>query len=236
MQSSAPATIPLWYIDEKTGLWKEEGIATRQGNNYVGTVSHFSFWNCDTGISGVTLSATLKTSTGQPLVNAWVVINAGKIGSASGYTDSAGQVRGLVPAGTDLVLEVRDNCGSAIYSKNIGPYNENIDIGMITVSSTAPTIVTISGKLTNCGGGIVSNGYAIVAIDQWVHYAKVDAGVFPLIMYCVALLARMSKCWELMKGYNSRELRRVRRWLHLVPMLEVCRPAVIPRHSFSITR
>jgi hypothetical protein len=175
MQSSAPATIPLWYIDEKTGLWKEEGIATRQGNNYVGTVSHFSFWNCDTGISGVTLSATLKTSTGQPLVNAWVVINAGKIGSASGYTDAAGQVRGLVPAGTDLVLEVRDNCGSAIYSKNIGPYNENIDIGMITVSSTAPTIVTISGKLTNCGGGIVSNGYAIVAIDQWVHYAKVDA-------------------------------------------------------------
>jgi hypothetical protein len=173
--ASAPATIPLWYIDERTGLWKEEGVATKQGNNYVGSVNHFSFWNCDTGIAGVTLSATLKTGTGQPLVNAWVVINAGKIGSASGYTDSAGQVRGLVPAGADLVLEVRDNCSSPIYSKNIGPYNDDVDLGTITVSSATPSVVTISGRLTNCGGGSVTNGYAIVSIDNWVHYAKVDA-------------------------------------------------------------
>ena len=175
VQTSAPATISLWYIDEKTGLWKEEGVATKQGNNYVGSVSHFSFWNCDAGISGVTLSATLKTSTGQPLVNAWVVITAGKIGSASGYTDSLGQVRGMVPAGANLVLEVRDNCSSAIYSKNIGPYNDDVDLGSITVSPTTPAVVTISGKLTSCGGGSVSNGYAIVAIDNSVHYAKVDA-------------------------------------------------------------
>jgi hypothetical protein len=174
IQASAPATISLWYIDEKTGLWKEEGVATKQGNNYVGSVRHFSFWNCDTGISGITLSATLKTSAGQPLVNAWVVITAGTFGSASGYTDSAGQVKGLVPAGTDLVLEVRDNCSSPIYSQNVGPYNEDVNVGTITVASTTPAVVTISGTLTNCGGGNVSNGYAILAIDNWVHYAKVD--------------------------------------------------------------
>ena len=35
LQSSAPATISLWYIDEQTGLWKEEGTATKNGGNYL---------------------------------------------------------------------------------------------------------------------------------------------------------------------------------------------------------
>ncbi|HEX6849611.1 MAG TPA: hypothetical protein VF144_21640, partial [Chitinophagaceae bacterium] len=45
-QAAAPATIPLWYIDERTGLWMEEGTATKQGSVYAGTVKHFSFRNC----------------------------------------------------------------------------------------------------------------------------------------------------------------------------------------------
>jgi|SRR6185436_18678680 len=31
--SSAPGSIPLWYFDETTSLWKEEGSATKVGNN-----------------------------------------------------------------------------------------------------------------------------------------------------------------------------------------------------------
>ena len=45
--ASAPATIPLWHFDETLGYWKEEGSATKQGTKYIGTVSHFSWWNCD---------------------------------------------------------------------------------------------------------------------------------------------------------------------------------------------
>jgi hypothetical protein len=169
VQASAPATIPLWYIDETTGLWKEEGVATKQGNNYVGEVKHFSFWNCDTGIPGVTLTATLKTSKGSPLVNAWVVIKADKYGSASGFTDSLGQVKGLVPANVNLVLEVNDNCGSPIYSKNLGSYNENVDVGTVTISPSTPSVVNVTGKLTSCSGANVTSGYAIVSINNLVH-------------------------------------------------------------------
>jgi len=48
---SAPATIPLFYFNETTGLWVQEGTATLAGTApnqyYEGTVSHFTYWNAD---------------------------------------------------------------------------------------------------------------------------------------------------------------------------------------------
>jgi hypothetical protein len=38
LRSTAPATIPLWSVDENTGLWKEEGIATKTSDYYEGDV------------------------------------------------------------------------------------------------------------------------------------------------------------------------------------------------------
>ena len=48
---SPPATIPLFYFNEQTGLWVPEGTATLAGTAptqyYEGTVSHFTYWNAD---------------------------------------------------------------------------------------------------------------------------------------------------------------------------------------------
>ncbi len=49
--TNLPANIPLFYFNENTGRWLEEGSATLLGTPvnqyYEGTVSHFSFWNAD---------------------------------------------------------------------------------------------------------------------------------------------------------------------------------------------
>lgn len=45
--SAAPATMPLWSLDESTGLWREEGEARREGSSYRATVPHLSWWNFD---------------------------------------------------------------------------------------------------------------------------------------------------------------------------------------------
>ncbi len=48
---SPPATIPLFYFNETTGLWVQEGTATLGGTApnqyYEGAVSHFTYWNAD---------------------------------------------------------------------------------------------------------------------------------------------------------------------------------------------
>jgi hypothetical protein len=37
--------MPLWYFDVTDGVWKQEGVATRHGDDYVGYVHHFTPWN-----------------------------------------------------------------------------------------------------------------------------------------------------------------------------------------------
>ena len=43
----SPPTIKLWSFDENKGVWIEEGVATKNGNAYVGKVTHFSAVNMD---------------------------------------------------------------------------------------------------------------------------------------------------------------------------------------------
>ncbi len=173
--SSAPATIALWSIDEQTGLWKEEGTATKQGNTYVGEVSHFSFWNCDVPMNAVYVSMKLQTIDSLPIVYGVVKITVLDSTNryAFGWTDSLGQVSGAVPSNVALKIEVLDPCFNAVFTQNVLPLSQNTDLGTITVTSTT-SINTIKGILLNCSGLPVTNGYAIITVNNIARYAATD--------------------------------------------------------------
>jgi hypothetical protein len=132
LQSSAPATIALWYFDETKGLWKEEGVATKQNNTYVGTVAHFSFWAAGQLAQSIKLEATFKDSSGLPLSNNLVTITSSKYGATNGYTDSSGTISGLVPSNDSLVLKVFNQNGE-IYSQPVGPFVTDTNLGVIII-------------------------------------------------------------------------------------------------------
>lgn len=180
LQSSAPATIPLWYINEQSGIWQEEGSAVKKGNVYVGEVAHFSFWNCDVPMEAVYLSVSLRTSAGLPLVNTTVKISAknnvtDSVNSAYGYTDSLGQVSGMVPANKLLTLEVLNLCNQPIYLQNIQALQQNKDLGTIVINDAGNTLITFKGKLLNCAGNPVTKGYAVLRFNNNnFRYTAVD--------------------------------------------------------------
>ncbi|HEY6505570.1 MAG TPA: carboxypeptidase-like regulatory domain-containing protein [Chitinophagaceae bacterium] len=173
LQSSAPASISLWYVDEQTGIWKEEGTATKTGTTYVGEVKHFSYWNCDVPGPTVNLSATFVNTAGLPLVHTEIRIRpASGYASAHGLTDSLGQVSDPVPANMNLILEVLSSCYTVMYSQNIGPFSSDANLGTITVNNN-PSIVTVSGRLLSCSGAPVTNGFAVINYDNVIRYANV---------------------------------------------------------------
>ncbi len=178
IQASAPATIALWSVDETTGVWKEEGSATKQGDKYVGDVSHFSFWNCDIGIPAIKLSLTIKNPNGVAITHAHVRIKrttANGVSQTGGWTDSLGQVSGLVPANESLVLQIVDNCNNVIYTQNIGPFTANTNLGVITITPIANSMVIVTGKLISCSGAAVTNGFAIIKVDNIVRNVRADS-------------------------------------------------------------
>jgi hypothetical protein len=63
-----PSTIPLYYFDEDSGYWNEEGSATLTNNEYYeGTVSHFSTWNADILYESVQISGCIEDSEQNPV-------------------------------------------------------------------------------------------------------------------------------------------------------------------------
>lgn len=184
LQGSAPATIPLWYVDEQTGIWREEGVATKVGNNYVGDVKHFSFWNCDIPFPNITLSMTLKDPHGLPLVNVPVKLKAASIyGQAYGYTDSLGQVSGAVPSNMPLTLEVLTPCYTVVFTQNIGPFSLNTDLGTI-IASINSNATTVTGRILNCSGAPVSNGVALIVFNNTIKYVETAAdGTFSSLFF-----------------------------------------------------
>lgn len=179
LQAAAPASIPLWYVDETTGLWKEEGSATKNGSTYVGDVKHFSFWNCDAPFPTVNFTATVKTSDGLPVVHTTVTITmqtGNSYWTAYGITDSAGQVSGLIPANSNLALKIMGSgCNDVIYTQNIGPFSSSANLGTIVVPSNTPSLLTLKGKLLNCSNAPVTNGSVLVRFDNWTRYVQVSS-------------------------------------------------------------
>lgn len=182
LQAQAPATIALWSFNDTTGLWKQEGSATKEGNNYVARVSHFSFWNCDDPFEIVDFKVTLKYRSGNPIPNAEVVLKVKDEPNeaASGFTDNSGIVSGPVPSNKSLKMTVYNSCGTVIHTQDIGPFTANTDMGVITINAAAPSSVTITGTVVNCTGALVTNGHVNVLLDNKNYRALLNNGSFSM--------------------------------------------------------
>lgn len=94
--STLPPTIPLFYFDTTSGLWKQEGEATLVGSGpdayYEGTVAHFTTWNADRIYDTSQILGCVEDANGNRVANA-IVYSEGKTytGQGSALTDANGQ-------------------------------------------------------------------------------------------------------------------------------------------------
>lgn len=167
--ANAPNTIPLWHFDVVKGKWIEDGSAEKVGNEYVGKVSHFSFWNCDIFFENVTLSGRVVNGSGAPVlgirVSASLVNGNPSIpASASAWTNTNGEFGGKVPAGEVLLIEVLGLCEEVVFSQQVGPLSADLDMGDIQVNLSDKSIA-ITGSLVDCDDNPVANGYFKISVD-----------------------------------------------------------------------
>lgn len=177
--ATATATIPLWHFDEENGYWKEEGEATRQGDYYVGNVSHFSWWNCDANFPTIIFSVRLINTNNEPL--AYVPITIEFQGyDVYGMTMSNGIASGLVPANETLIIKIWDECNNLILSQQIGPYLVDTNYGDIVVNIPSTQQTVVSGTLLKCNNDLVQNGYVCLRKNGENIFYDVTNGAFSI--------------------------------------------------------
>lgn len=181
MGAKAPGKIPLWYLDETNGLWKQEGFATKSGNNYTGDVSHFSFWNCDVPNSYIHFNCKIVNAAGQPIQNALVRISlvSDSLFTGNGFTDASGYVSGSIPDNSQLLLQVFTGfiCAKPVAVKNFSTTSADISLGDITASNqTAAVNASVTGTVINCNSTPITNGYIIVqsGLDSYRYAVGAD--------------------------------------------------------------
>ena len=163
LRAIASNTIPLWYFDESQGLWIEEGSASLEGNNYIGKVKHFTFWNVDFpyGTETVNISGCVEFEDGTLATLRSFKVNVeggGTIIWAS--TDNQGQFAGPIPLDETLVFELFDACGT-IQEHTVGPFNEDTVLeDCFTINNVEFT--TITGQLLDCDGEGINEGILVL--------------------------------------------------------------------------
>ncbi len=175
--SSAPATIPLWYLDETTALWKEEGQATKVGNNYVGSVAHFTWWNCDMGGGTATIKGRVVDCEGTPLANVVVAVNGGM----TLVTDANGYYTSWVPGGMALTFQVFPQGFITLPSQieNVAP----LTAGQVYIvpDLIVPCAARVSGNLTGCNNQATDGSVVILDNGILVNYEYTLSGSFSLL-------------------------------------------------------
>lgn len=190
--ASPPATIPLYFFNETTGLWVQEGTATLQGvapnQYYEGTVTHFSFWNADQPMDTIFVNGCVNDTAGRPVSNATVqTTGVDYTGSAAARSDAQGRFRvAMRRAGVAKLWAEGINQSNTV---QVGPSTNDISLANCLVLSdelVAPEVVQGPRALTVEDGASAS--FTVVASGsqplryQWLRNGTpIEGAVFEFL-------------------------------------------------------
>jgi len=171
---SPPATVPLYFYNESTGLWVEEGSATLitdgADSYYRGTVSHFSTWNADFLYSQVIINGCVEDLSGARIPGASVIsVGDDYSGTSSTVTDSTGAYS----------IIVKQNASVLISGLQVGVKTNTIKIPTTTSEQTIDECLMFStgGQVNNTAVSVkLSWGESPQDLDAYL-VGPADSGV-----------------------------------------------------------
>lgn len=139
--SNVPATIPLFYLDDLTGRWIQEGQATLAGTDsnryYEGSVTRLVYWNADLVTETILVTGCLRNAAGQPVANARVESDGiDYSGSSQVFTTSDGSFQ--IPIRKSGKATITAFLGSQLTNTvTAGPAAANIALDPCLVTTTS---------------------------------------------------------------------------------------------------
>lgn len=168
LSPAPPATIPLFFFDESTGLWREEGTATLLGTGsnryYEGTVTRISYWNADRAFDSVFVSGCVRDANDQPVGNLLVESNG---------TDYSGRALALTAADGTFRVGMQRNSRATlsaiefnVQTFTITPVTNVVNVGPSAIDFSVTTCLVKEAGLLTVSTLALPGGTVGVAYNQ----------------------------------------------------------------------
>jgi hypothetical protein len=177
--AAAPSTMPHWYFYEKINKWKEDGTATRNGNYFIATASHFTWWNCDYPYDRATIQGKVVYCNGTPGAFLVVTVNGG---NSTLTTDANGFFTNWIPAGQSFTFQVLASnnngltIGSQIETTPILTLNQVFTVSDLILA--CPTF--LRGMAVDCNNNLSDNARVYANWNGGSSFAVSTNGKFQL--------------------------------------------------------
>jgi len=182
-QSTAPSSIPLWYFDEETALWKEEGTALKNSSEYSAEVSHFTWWNCDYPYPLAYISGHVVSCSGSPVSNIDVYADY-----YLGYiTDNQGYYAGDAPANYGMFEMYAEDWSAGVTQYEFVPSltpGQNYTVANLVFSDNGNSnTVAVQGQIVDCNG-LPSDGFIVFSepLSGFYSYQYIVGGFYSIIL------------------------------------------------------
>lgn len=176
--AQAPLSLGLWYFDQATNTWEEEGIANLQNGNYIAEIGKTGFWNIAIPHDFVSVKGVLKSQADEILSNMPFSIeieDGGVLGY--GHSDEVGNFNANVPMDLASKIKVLDECNDIDYTTTIGALNIDSQISNVKINNS-DDFSHISGTLLDCNNNNVQNGYIILSVNTKNYFFPFSDGTF----------------------------------------------------------
>lgn len=152
--NAAPDTIPLFFYDSETGVWMQEGTATKTEISagvwaYVGTVNHYSWWNADVLYEQAFLNGRVVTASGDAVAGARITsVGQDYNGEGEATSDASGNFRVPVRPSSQVVVQATAGAGVATTGtiNTPGSAGGESDIGDIVIEAPELQIILTWGQ------------------------------------------------------------------------------------------
>jgi len=230
LQSSAAlSTIPLWYLDETSGIWKEEGEAVKSGNVYIGNVSHFSVWNCNYSGARSDIRGTVVDCFNNPVQGVRVKIN----GFMTVMTDNNGNYSTWVPTGYVIESQVLKAQNSQIfYNSQLESITAIAGILNIIPDLNIPCSALISGTVKTCGGASPAPSLVFFSWNDGNNMIYTSNGNYQTMVKASSAINIIANSVNsegsvvIMSGAQNT--------MTNVPDIQTCNPSTVAKTSFTI--
>lgn len=172
-----PEELSMFRFNEENNQWIKTGAAlSLETKLYTALINDLGFICLGMDYDVVQLEGYIHYSEDNSAARHHIAVTSDIQKPAIQFqTDEQGFFKGFVPAATPLNLEITNECGFGVYEENIEELVEDTDFEKELQANTDCRSLPVQGRLLDCEGAPVANGYVRITSEENDLFVTTDA-------------------------------------------------------------